>query len=522
MIQNMPQELTTRLPEIESIFLKPYFAMTRTSLTSGYYVVPVPYTAPLVKIENLSQTETMTSVADITNGTPFDVTKIIRSLLQNSTQQNTIRFSATGTASLSTTAHALPMTVNYSRDVDQVSRAFYTPLVVNPKDGGVYDRVLSVLARIDREVVTASNTLISKATYDEIKNIGFKNDDIVALFVAQEKLQKDQTLASVWQAIFIKYNIKITREALEELYLVWQNKLLIPSSSDSYSSLTKNLIFDRNSFEILSVVPGVPSIRSLADDITFTQKYSFSRQTLEELTSASYSSNSMMIMNTSFTKANKLELLKQIYQDTLEKKKIALTREALEEMYYFFKGNIIFPVVAPSTVSSPVILEFNRTSFGMLEPILVDGVEIVSTNENTAEENITYALSGHDIKIISSDTRQELAIAGITTREQITQIMKSTNTVLKDSKLGFFYKYSRDKLGYEFSREALEEIYLVYIGQALYNAPSTSNTLTESSAFSVAKPEWSGSTNPCTATYNGNYAQYNTSCTLIFNSPQKE
>ena len=82
----------------------------------------------------------------------------------------------------------------------------------------------------------------------------------------------------------------------------------------------------------------------------------------------------------------------------------------------------------------------------MLEPILVDGQEIASTNENKADDNIAYSFAGTDPKIISDDTRQELAIAGITTRDQIMQIMKSTNTVLKDSKIGFFYNYAKDKL----------------------------------------------------------------------------
>ena len=254
----MPPELSSRLSEIESARLDTNFSVNRTSITAGYST-PVAYSAPTVTLETYTKNESTTAFADIANGTSFDVSKILPSLIQVPANQNTLRFSAVGNATLTTDATNLRLTVNYARDADQVMHAIYTPLVLNPKDADVYARVLSVLARVDRDVVTASNTIISKATYDEIKNTGLKNnDDVVALFTANEKLQKDQTLAAVWQSIFSSSNIKITREALEELYLVWQNKLSFPVESDEYTYVTPQHLkytYDPATWKVYSVNP---------------------------------------------------------------------------------------------------------------------------------------------------------------------------------------------------------------------------------------------------------------------------
>ena len=96
-------------------------------------------------------------------------------------------------------------------------------------------------------------------------------------------------------------------------------------------------VFDRNTFEVLSVVPGVPSSRTLLEDITFTQKYTLSSATIKELASAGYTATNPPVITTPFTKVNKLDVLKQFYIDTLAKTNVALSREALEEVYYFIK-----------------------------------------------------------------------------------------------------------------------------------------------------------------------------------------
>jgi YD repeat-containing protein len=229
-------------------------------------------------------------------------------------------------------------------------------------------------------------------------------------------------------------------------------------------------MFDRKTFSNLSVVDGVKNDRSLLEDINFAKKYNVSKETYEILEKIGvtkksdiyqFSTNKVLNDATStVSKSDKIDLLKNIFANIRTIKNASVDRETLEEIYYVLNEKL---TIAKSATSTDAL---SRKDLGLLEVLVVDGVEVYSTNENFAETNATYTVAANDMKLISDDTMGELSLAGISSRDQIVDIMKLTQTTYKDSKISFFNQYVKTKKGYEFSRVALEEIYMVYAEQA--------------------------------------------------------
>lgn len=140
----------------------------------------------------------------------------------------------------------------FRKDASQNDRKYFTPLVTNPKDTEVYTDVLRVLARIDKEYKTGGSAIISQATYSEILNLDLSTiEKVKAVFDQNEKLQKDDTLAAVWEYLKTNNNQEITREALEELYMVWTDKLNLPVDVNQYTfatATTSKQYYDKNSW----------------------------------------------------------------------------------------------------------------------------------------------------------------------------------------------------------------------------------------------------------------------------------
>jgi hypothetical protein len=122
----------------------------------------------------------------------------------------------------------------------------------------------------------------------------------------------------------------------------------------------------------------------------------------------------------------------------------------------------------------PAVVEnlstFERVNFGVLEPI--SGV--ASLNEALETSNINYTLTNISATT-SKETIGELKLVGVTTTPQISSIFNLSKTTQKDSLLSFFKEYFEVQKNYTFSREALEEIYLVYTNKMSFTTTTTSD-----------------------------------------------
>jgi hypothetical protein len=103
----------------------------------------------------------------------------------------------------------------------------------------------------------------------------------------------------------------------------------------------------------------------------------------------------------------------------------------------------------------------------------------------------------------------ELALVGVTTKQQILDVFNLTKTLDKDSRISFFKEYFEIQKQYSFSREALEEIYLVYTERAAFILnPENNLTIRE-----VKNP---------TMTKNPGCTLYMNSCEFEFEIPKKD
>lgn len=422
--------------------------------------------------------------------TEVNITNIVQAIVKGQVNNLGLRIISNGNNINYQNGGKYQLSIKFAKDAPQNLHTYITPLVTNPKDNVVYEDVLKVLARIDREYKTGSDTIISKETFTEIKNTGATStEQIKSIFTQNEKLQKDDTLASVFEYFKIQKQIDLTREALEELWMLNADKLSLPNEINIYATTsTTTIFFNRSDLENLSVVPGVKSVRLISDDnIYFTRKM-VSAEGVKELKAVGIEKridilkfiklNLQVNASSTIAQTEKINILKNIYSDVASSTKIKLSREALEEIYYVFNNKLVLSDVDLLSTSEKLELA-KRSDFGILEPI----EEVNSSNQERLENNIEYKVAQTNIKIVSSETRGELQLAGINSRDQIVEIMKKTKTVYKDSKISFFYNYIKENMKYEFSREALEEIYLIYIEQAIF--PVTTVLKTEKEIVNV-------------------------------------
>jgi hypothetical protein len=89
-------------------------------------------------------------------------------------------------------------------------------------------------------------------------------------------------------------------------------------------------------------------------------------------------------------------------------------------------------------------------------------------------------------------------LVNITTKQQIVDIFNLTKTTAKDAKISFFNEYHQVQKNYTFSREALEEIYLIYIDKALLPVNATTDLIKEKTSIIISQ---NGGTS-CTLTVN--------------------
>jgi hypothetical protein len=160
---------------------------------------------------------------------------------------DTLRFYSQGDNTFIDLSKAV-ITIKYQKEKDYNKRDFYTPLVDNPIDQKVYGDILKVLARVDRDYVVDSGTIISQTAWNEIKDLTplNSNEKVQKLFRDYEKLQKDETLANVFSFIVNNASstakVGVTRETLEELYMVSLGILTIPDSGSYYAATSTRTI----------------------------------------------------------------------------------------------------------------------------------------------------------------------------------------------------------------------------------------------------------------------------------------
>lgn len=387
----VPGELTARKNEIESATLTLFASQGRgDSYSPGVFNPGQVFLYPVISNSPFSYNGSGIPPASVfhswnTNplivsatenirlgeATEVNITNVLNAIVKGEVNNAGLRIISTGHNINYTNAGKYQLNVKFAKDAPQNQRQFYVPYIVDTKDELVYVKVLEVLARIDRQLNISDRTILSYDTFKEIENTKYKTtEDIAALFEENEKLQKDDTLHAVWNEIKINGNVgtttAISREALEELFMVWQGRIQIATSTLVYSSTSTN-IFDRRMLENLSVVNGVESLRKIED--------------------------SQLVMPT--------------------------------------------------------------------------------------DTNIGFNLSAGETRLVSDDTKGELLMVGLETKEKISEIFnKATLTtpvanLTKDAQMYFFYEYVKNNSNYEFSREALEEIYLIHTNKVLLVINST-------------------------------------------------
>lgn len=413
----------------------------------------------------------------------IDIVKIVKGFASGEINNMGIRFIGNNQYNQTnvTNTNSYELRVTYVKDAPQNSRVFFTPLVLDPKDASVYANVLEVLARIDKNYVGGQN--ISKDTYNEIKllDLATSSDAVKQLFQQNMQLQKDQTLAAVWNDIRVNKNTYITREALEELWMVYNDNLTIATSSSIYASTTYPF-FDRTKLTNLSVVPGIKSTRELVDDYSFSKLFQVSTDTAIELTNASIFRKSDIIplvtyrpftATSTIAQVCKDDTLINIYGNVLTSKNVKLSREALEELYYVWNDKEI--MVADNTATNTE--KFDRMKFGTLEELHFADTIISSKVEQKLDDNILYTpASTTPTFIISDETRGELGLGGISSKTVLDSIWNgatSTSLSTKDAKLYNLYEKIKTDTNFELSREALEEVYLIETGKVFWNTSTS-------------------------------------------------
>lgn len=502
----LPQEVIDRKGEITKAELGLNFSQGLQS-SSGTLV---PYTAPTLTIYPLvanatysysqSQpqpgdmygfnaninygTSTATNIS-LPNTNYVDIVKMVKGFTNGEINNFGIRFIGNNQMNQTnvTNTGAYELRVTYIRDAQQNSRSYFTPLILDPKDATVYANVLSVLARIDKNYVGGLN--ISKNTYNEIKltDLATSTDLVKLLFQNNMQLQKDNTLAAVWNDFRINKNTFLTREALEELWMVFNDSLSMATDSSIYASTTYPF-FDRTKLTNLSVVPGVISTRELVDDYSFSKLFRVSTDTSLELSNASitrkidiipFVTNRPFTASSTITQVEKNETQVNIYANVLTNKNIKLSREALEELYYVWNDKEIFALDDTATNTE----KFDRMKFGTLEQLHYADTIIGSKVEQKLDDNITYTPAATTpVFIISDETRGELGLGGITTQgvlDTIWNSASSTSLTTKDAKLYNLYSKVKTNTNFELSREALEEVYLIQTGKVFWNTSTSTN-----------------------------------------------
>lgn len=490
----VPSDLSARTNEIETATIVLFAAQGRGDyINPNVFNVGQVYLYPVISNNNFTYNggqipasalhtwntnvniKSSTENIKLGEATEVDVTSLVQGIAKGELNNLGLRIISTGNNIAFQNGGKYELKVNFAKDAPQNEAKFLTPLVTNPKDSAVYDDVLKVLARIDKEYKSQTNDIISKEAWNEIKNTGTTTTEkIKEIFNQNEKLQKDDTLAAVFQYYKTVNNVNLSRESLEELWMVANEKLSIPTDVNIYASTTNTTItiFDRSKLENLSVVPGVKSERLISDDNIYFVRKLVSAEGVQELKKVGiekrmdilkYTKNSTTLnASSTISQAEKKSVLTNIFLEVASSTKINLSREALEEIYYIFNNKLILSNVDLLNANEKPELS-KRSDFGVLEPL----ENVNSLNEEKLTNNIDYKVAESEIKIISDDTKGELKLVGISSREQIVEIMKLTKTVYKDSKISFFFNYIKDKNNYELSREALEEIYLIYSEKAI-------------------------------------------------------
>ncbi len=404
---NLPAELIARSNEVNKVEIENFTASENIDGLRTFLNISNPYSAGFSPVQadiDSGITDSYSTPAfDYKLGisTDLDITDTLLPWITGKTLAGGIRFSSNmswsdpGGIGIETSGSTLKVT--FKRDADQLLRAYHTPLVTNPKDTSVYENVLTVLERIDKEYAAANGTMISGQTFDEIKTSDATTTEaIVGIFDENEKLQKNDTLASVWEVFENEKSITLTREALEELYMVWKGQLLVASST-FYTSSSTNPVFSRSTLTNLSEVTGVLSERSLIFDIPFPQKLRVSSSTREELASIDITSDILLKdfaedadVDTSerIEKNDKMEALSKINTRILTVANTTISREALEEIYY--------------VLNDYLTIDTGSTSPSAIEPwsyFKFDG-ELGSTDKKK-DEYLTYPLTEYSVTSVS-------------------------------------------------------------------------------------------------------------------------
>lgn len=503
--------------------LQPYTApnlsiypVTGTTTLTGFPIGGSNIT-PLYNWNTQASYGTTTTPISLSSANYIDIVRIVKAIVNSDIQNVGLRFFTTNIYNQTnvTNAKAYDLRVTYVRDAEKNDRTYFTPQVLNPEDAQVYAKVLEVLARVDKNYTGGQN--ISLATYNEIKLTDLLNaDTIKQIFQNNVQLQKDLTLSSVWLDIKVNKNTTITREALEELWMVSNDNLSVATNTALYFATSSLQFFDRSKLTNLSVVPGITSSRELVDDYNFSKLFQVSTDTAVELSNAGITNRSQIfpfittlgfISTSTIKQVDKDEVLVNIYGNILTNTSIKLTREALEEVYYVINGK-----EALATDDTTNAEKFNRMNFGTLENLHYGTTIVSSKVDQRLDDNIVYNSASSSLKLISDDTKGELSLAGITNQISINNIWNSgTSTSLgsKDAKLYYFYNRVKASTTIELSRMALEEIYLTTTGKLLFPNPFATTTKITSNAIFIKGKSGDG------VTYNPNPSDTGTNIGMV-------